>query len=102
MNTEEQIVAAIKGEKTIAKHIYPYHWTSGSSTTVYPITLWQRNVEIQIDTKKNVFDKAIARVIAKYPNLFQSGHFNKTDDSCPAYISFQYTDETMENLKKRI
>ena len=102
MNTEEQIVSAINGEKVIAKHIYHYHWISGSSTVVYPITLWEKKVVIQIDTKKNVFKKAIERVVNKHPNLFTIGYFDKNDDSCPAEIGFRYTDETMENLKKHI
>lgn len=94
----EMIVAAIKSEKTIARHILLHHWTSGTSTTVYPITMWQRDVDVQMDTHKSIFDKAIKRVLDAYPLLFENGYFCKNDDSCPAEIKFIYTAATRERL----
>lgn len=100
MTTQERIVAAIKGERTLAKHIYKHVWTSGSTTEVYPITLWERSVDVQMDTHRNYFDKAIARVLAKHSDLFSNGYFCKNDDSCPAEVRFIYTEETKKSLKQ--
>ena len=99
MTAHEQIVSAIKEEPVIARHICKRHWISGSSTVVYPITLWTANVDVQLDTNRNYFDKAVARVLAKHPDLFKDGYFCKNDGSCPSEIEFVYTDDTAERLK---
>ena len=80
MKAKDEIVNAIKGDKTLAKHIYKHTWISGSSTTIYPITLWLTDVCIQLDTHKNLFKKCIERILAKYPNLFKDGYFCKRMD----------------------
>ena len=98
MTAHERIVAAIKEEPIIAKHIFQHHRISVSSTEVYPITLWERNVDVQMDTHRNYFDKAIARVLAKHSDLFSDGYFCKNDDSCPAEVRLVYTEETKKNL----
>lgn len=97
--TAKRIVAAIKEEPVIARHILYHHWISGSSTVVYPITLWPEHVDIQLDVYHNYFDKAIARVLAKHGDLFRDGYFCKWDKSCPDEIRFNYTKETAEKLK---
>lgn len=93
------IINAIKADKTIAKHILKHKWLSGSSTEVHPIAVWQRDVCIQLDIKRNVFTKAIKRVLINNPNLFKSGTFCRNDDSCPATISFYYTDDAKIKLQ---
>ena len=100
MKAKDEIVNAIKGDKTLAKHIYKHTWISGSSTTIYPITLWLTDVCIQLDTHKNLFKKCIERILAKYPNLFKNGYFCKNDDSCPAEVKLIYTDKTMRRLQE--
>lgn len=100
MKAKDEIVNAIKGDKTLAKHICKYTWLSGSSTYVYPITLWPRDVCIQLDTSKNLFKKCIERILAKYPNLFKDGYFCKNDGYCPAGVKLIYTDETMRRLQE--
>ena len=99
MTAKEEIMAAVKSDKTIASHIINYTWTSGSSTTVYPIMLWPDDVCLQMDTTRNLFQKAIGRVMEKYSHLFRYGYFSKNDGSCPAEITFSYTDETATRLK---
>jgi hypothetical protein len=101
MKIQDQIVAAIKEEPVIARHILDHHWTSGSSTVVYPITLWERSVCIQLDTHRDYFEKAVARVLKKHTDLFKDGYFCKNDDSCPAEIRFYYTDNTIDKLKQQ-
>ena len=99
MKIQDQIVAAIKNEQVIAKHIDHHHWISGSSTVVYPITLWERSVCIQLNTNRNYFEKAIKRVLDKNKDLFKGGWFWKSDGSCPSELTLIYTPETAEGLK---
>lgn len=101
MNIQDRIVAAIKAEPVIAKHIDHHHWTSGRSTIVYPITLWAHNVCIQIDTRRNYFQKAIERVLNKNKDLFCDGWFCKNDGSCPAEISFRYAPDVDDEINHR-
>ena len=101
MKIQDRIVAAIKAEPVIAKHIYNHHWTSGSSTTVYPITLWAHTVDIQIDTHHDYFQKAIERVLDKNKDLFCDGYFCKNDNSCPAEIRFRYTPAVDDEINHR-
>lgn len=99
MKIQDQIVAAIKNEKVIAKHIDHHHWISGSSTVVYPIALWHERVCIQMDTDHNYFEKAIKRVLDKNKDFFKNGWFWKSDGSCPSELTLIYTPETAEGLK---
>ena len=92
-NVKDEILAAIKSEKVIAKHICKHSWTSGSSTEVAPIVFWSYEVSIQMDTHRNIFEKAIERILAAYPNLFKYGYFCINDGSCPAEVRLFYTDE---------
>ena len=99
MKKIDEIVNAIKSEKTLDKHVLRHTWMSGCSTMVYPITLWANDVSVQLDTRKNVFDKCISRIMKKNPDLFKDGYFKKNDGSCPAEVVFIYTKETAEALK---
>lgn len=101
MKAKDEIVNAIKGDKTLAKHIYKHTWISGSSTTIYPITLWLTDVCIQLDTDKNLFKKCIERILAKYPNLFKDGYFCKNDGSCPAELNLSIRTKRCEDCKKK-
>lgn len=88
MDRTDAIVSAIKEEPVIERHIYQHHWQVGT-LVVYPIEIFiDKRVNIQIDTHRNYFDKAIKRVLAKHPDLFSDGYFCKNDDSCPAEIRF--------------
>ena len=49
----ENIIADIKTTKFYKKWIYPYHWISGSSTIVYPIQIWAKEITIQLNTAKD-------------------------------------------------
>ena len=99
---KDLVLAIIKKENTIWKHVYKNTWVSGSVTEVYPITLWNDYVSIQIDTKRSVFNKAIKRVVDEYPYIFANGMFCKNDDSCPAEIRFYYTDTFKDVLMNGI
>lgn len=86
----KELLAALKAEQIINKYMYKNTWLSGSSTTVYPITFWKNEVEIQLNTKKNLFEKFIDRFVEQHGDLVISGSFCKMDDSCPATLTFYY------------
>ncbi len=96
----KELLVALKAEPLINKYMYKDTWTSGSSTTVYPITFWKSEVEIQINTKKNVFEKFIDRFIKQHGDLVLAGSFCKMDDSCPATLTFWYNIPENEGYRK--
>lgn len=91
MEIMKKFADEIYNDKLIQKYIHKGTWLSGSSTNVYPITIWERSrkVEIQIDTKRNVFKKLIERYKEKYSEI-EYGYFWETDDSCPSQLTFKF------------
>lgn len=90
----ENIIQEIKKDKLINKYLYNYTWLSGCSTTVYPINIIYNNdkikeIIIQINTKRNYFNKLIKRYIKKYKNI-KYAYFTKNDDSCPSELIFKF------------
>ena len=81
----------IYNDKLVKKYIRMGTWLSGSSTNVYPITIWEksREVVVQIKTKRNVFNKLLERYKNKYENI-EYCYFDKTDDSCPSRLVFKF------------
>lgn len=93
----EAFIAALKNEPLVRKHLLKHTWTSGSSTVVYPITVWleSRQIVLQWGTSARRFDKFIARMVAKFPELIKAGRFDPRDGSCPAVIVFYFREEAM-------
>lgn len=90
----EKILQEIQNDALINKYLYKYTWISGSSTKVYPISAkYEHNqikeIIIQIDTKKNVFNKLIQRYQNKYKKI-NYGYFTKNDDTCPSELVFKF------------
>ena len=97
----KEMAAAVLDDKMIEKHLLTYTWTSGSSTVVYPIMIWKKEITLQMDgneKNRDAYNKAIARVCTKYPHLFCNGWVSNYDGSCPMSISFSYTNQTLERL----
>lgn len=90
MKTKEEITKIILSDSLIAKHLYGQHWMSGSSTTVYPVTVWQNDITVQLATRKNVFNKCIERIVKASEGLLTDGCFSKGDGSCPATLRFYF------------
>ena len=86
--TIERIKTIITTDRLLKKHLYKDIWLSGSSTMVYPITIWKHRVDIQLDTSKNVFTKCIERIVNANKDLFKCGIFSKNDGSCPSELIF--------------
>ena len=82
------IVEDLKNEPLIKKYMLDRTWLSGSSTTVYPITVSGpgKDIEIQLDTNKNVFNSLLKKYENKYP-LYAG--FWKSDGSCPSHLYFK-------------
>lgn len=93
LNRINQFITEFQNEKLVTKYLYEHTWLSGSSTTVRPITIWSREIDVQWKCDKRIFDRFIDRIIAKNSDLFKSGVFWKTDGSCPSRIVFFFTDE---------
>ncbi len=74
----------------LKQYLYPYVWLSGSSTNVYPIEEHKRDITIQLNTDKNIFDDFINEITTKYSDLIDRGTFIKSDGSCPSTIVFYY------------
>lgn len=80
----------ISNDYMIKRYLYNSSWISGCVTEVYPITRWVEDGEIVIQTtaKKDVFEKAIARIIKKSNGNIIYGYFSKKDGSCPNTLHF--------------
>lgn len=93
MKTEKEILKIIESDNLIKKYLYKDHWMSGSSTVVYPITVYRATIEIQLLTYKNVFNKCIDRIVKASEGLLSDGLFSKGDGSCPPKLIFYFTNE---------
>lgn len=85
-----KIINDIKADAVIGKHIYKHTWLSGSSTLVHPITLWEKEIVIQLDNDRNIYNKAIQRIIKKHKDILTGGLYYKSDGSCPNTLTFYY------------
>lgn len=95
---QKAMVRAIAEENVITKRIYPRVWISGSVTEVYPIMFWRTDVVLQMANIVGV-SKAVQRIVEKHPDLFRNGYVTKSDGSCPATITFKYSDSALANIK---
>lgn len=93
MERINQFITEFQNEELVKKYLYDHTWLSGSSTTVQPIAIWSREIEVQWKCDKRIFDRFIDRLVAKNSDLFKNGIFWKTDGSCPSRIILLFTDE---------
>lgn len=84
----QQFIDEMKKDKIVAKNLMDCTWLSGSSTVVYPITIWKNEIVFQWKSDKRVFDKFLERTVKKYSDLIEYGYFRKSDGSCPSVIGF--------------
>ena len=86
----DRIVSIIQNDPLIKKHICKYHWVSGGSTDVAPITCWKesRQIIVQLKSRHNVFEKCISRIICKSSGIVSNGFFWKSDGTCPCTLTF--------------
>lgn len=89
----KQFIEEFQKEELVKKYLYEGTWTSGSSTTVYPIAIcvnsWKSEIVVQWNSDKRIFDKFINRTVEKHKDILARGHFWKSDGSCPSTITFR-------------
>ncbi|MBQ3543482.1 MAG: hypothetical protein IJA34_00595 [Lachnospiraceae bacterium] len=86
-------IEEFKKEEMVKKNLYEYIWVSGSSTKVYPITIWiegaiTSDIVIQWKNDKRC-TKFINKIVKKYNDILEEGYFWKSDGSCPSTITFR-------------
>jgi hypothetical protein len=85
----QTLIAEIKSK--IGRHIYTSTWLSGSSTEVYPISIYHNNhtntydIEIQLKANRNYFNRTIEYFKKKYADITDM-RYCKYDGSCPNTI----------------
>lgn len=83
----QEISNKVLASEFYRKYAYKLHWTSGSSTLVYPVTVNMVNssIEIQLGCKtlrgiKNALGKLVREI---GENLIRTHYISKYDGSCP-------------------
>ena len=96
-----QFVEEIKKEEMVKKNLYEHTWLSGSSTTVYPISVYVEAFptsevvfQWKSDRQCNVF---INKMVEKFKDILEEGYFWKSDGSCPSTITFRLKEKIKEN-----
>lgn len=84
----DEFIKKLKDEPLVKKYLASA-WISGSSTTVYPITVWEDTIVLQWSCRKSYFGKFIQRIVRENPDILSDGWFAKHDGSCPAEIVFK-------------
>ena len=84
----QKVAAIIEKSRFFARYGEKNHWTSGSSTTVYPITLWYPSSEIDIqlngDDNRGIQQSAKSLIKELSKLMEVTDHFHcKYDGSCP-------------------
>ena len=88
MNTNELQTLITEIKTKIGRHIYTSTWLSGSSTEVYPISIYHNkntntyDIEIQLKANRNYFTRTIDNFKKKYADITYM-RYCKYDGSCP-------------------
>lgn len=88
-NKIKEFVAIIKQQPEI-KRLYPNTWTSGSSTTVYPITVSQDDISLQRGSgrePKNFRERM--EQLGKEMGIIKYSYWARNDGSCPPEVVFK-------------
>lgn len=86
-------------ESLSKKHLLKYSWISGSSTVVYPVTIFRDSrsgmceITLQWDCPRRIFGRFIDRMVSRGKPYADYGIFSANDGSCPASITFYLSDK---------
>lgn len=90
-----QFIEEFKAEKFVQKNLCDFSWISGSSTPVYPISVytnsWKSEIVIQWKSDRKC-EGFINKMVGKYNDIIMWGKFWKSDGSCPSTITFRLKD----------
>lgn len=90
MTPEEFVNDVLYNDRVFKKNVLNHTWLSGSSTIVYPVTIWEGDcIEIQWRGNENRYQKWIDRMVAKSQGIVKRGVYLKTDGYCPSMITFK-------------
>lgn len=105
-NEIQSLLDDIMQDPTIEKYRCKYTWISGSSTEVYPITVWASDIIVQLDNKVKradgkSFNKRYYKILERTRNAIADRHQDVVkyaclcvnDDSCPATMTFGFINE---------
>ncbi len=84
----DHFIKEILKDSIVDKNLCNRTWLSGSSTTVFPVTICKKKIVFQWNSDRRIFDKFIKRIVEKYNDLLIDGYFWKSDGSCPSTITF--------------
>ena len=90
----KNLMQKLRNDKLINKYLARGCWLSGSSTIVYPFTIYRNkdgsinDITIQLNTSKNVFNKLIARYKQEFEYI-EYMYFWKSDGSCPSMLTIK-------------
>lgn len=93
MESVTEIVNIIKNDPAFIKHGRHDTWISGSSTVVYPISIWTESKEIIIQwgkLDKRVIYPFMSRIIRASEGFITDADLWETDGSCPSRITFYF------------
>lgn len=85
-----KFVEDLQNEKLVRKYVYKNTWISGSSTTVYPFSINDREITMQWNSNKKIFNRFIRRIVKENSDLISDGYFWKSDGSCPSTVTFYF------------
>lgn len=93
----------IMQDPTIEKYRCKYTWISGSSTEVYPITVWASDITVQLDSKvkkaggksfnkryEKILERAMTAIADRHQDVLFCSYLSAHDDSCPATMTFKF------------
>lgn len=89
----KDIIDEINNDRLIKKYVKQYIDLVGSSTYVYPITIWLnqdftiREINIKLSVDKNMFNKLLEKYKSKYKDIYDC-RFWKSDGSCASELKF--------------
>jgi hypothetical protein len=91
------IVDAIRSDRMIGRHIAEDNEQNGSNP-VYGIKVLESIVHVYTDTNRNIFDKAIERLLKEHTDLFKWADFQKVSENGP-HIVLALTEQAVEWVK---
>ena len=91
----KDIADIIKDSRFFKRFGYKTHWISGSSTVVYPISIWteRKEAEIQLEWDLRGAHMAVKPLLKEISNCgykVERWHIRKSDGSCPHTLNIYY------------
>ena len=93
----QKVLDTVEKSNLFKNHAWKHHWTSGSSTIVYPISLWEPNQEVIVQMDREKFrgrTQAIKKLVKDLSDIpgfeVTDWHYTPNDGSCPPELYIWY------------